>query len=351
MKTQLILVGGFLGAGKTTLLLRAARMLTEQGHRVGLVTNDQGIDLVDTALATSQAVPVTEVAGGCFCCRFPDLAVALEQLQKTVDPDVILAEPVGSCTDLIATVVRPLTRYYGEIFEVAPFTVLHDPLRDPEEFPATVRYLHHQQLAEAEIVGLNKVDLLATDAIDAQVAALRTMGSGAQILTFSARTGAGVQAWLSQVRSTASRADRTLTIDYGQYAEAEAQLGWLNARGVLQADLPFSLRAWVNDLLQHLDNDFTTQAMPIAHVKLHVTGRAATLKASLTGDGATSWDADTDDVTDRAHFILNVRVNALPNQLEQTVRQALAQQTAHLRYDLTHFECFSPRPPQPTYRL
>ena len=69
--TRLIIVGGFLGAGKTTLLLQAARHLTRANYRVGLITNNKGEGLVDTALAKHHDVAVTEVAGGCFCCRFP----------------------------------------------------------------------------------------------------------------------------------------------------------------------------------------------------------------------------------------------------------------------------------------
>ena len=46
----LILVGGFLGAGKTTLLAEAARRLTSEGRRVGLITNDQAANLVETAM-------------------------------------------------------------------------------------------------------------------------------------------------------------------------------------------------------------------------------------------------------------------------------------------------------------
>src|SRR5256885_871381 len=103
MSTRLIIVGGFLGAGKTTLLLQSARRLTERGYRVGLVTNDQGKDLVDTTLLSQENFPVTEVAGSCFCCAFPDLLQALSQLQDAVQPDVVLAEPVGSCTDLVST--------------------------------------------------------------------------------------------------------------------------------------------------------------------------------------------------------------------------------------------------------
>ncbi len=82
--TKLILVGGFLGAGKTTLLLAAGKELRARGLRVGLVTNDQSDQLVDTALATQARLPVVEVAGGCFCCRLPDLLSSLDKLQRTV---------------------------------------------------------------------------------------------------------------------------------------------------------------------------------------------------------------------------------------------------------------------------
>ena len=47
----LVLVGGFLGAGKTTLLLAAGQRLRRMGKRVGIITNDQGGELVDTRFA------------------------------------------------------------------------------------------------------------------------------------------------------------------------------------------------------------------------------------------------------------------------------------------------------------
>ena len=55
MPIPLVIVGGFLGAGKTTLLWQAARRLTAKGLRVGLITNDQAPDLVDTGLLLGTA--------------------------------------------------------------------------------------------------------------------------------------------------------------------------------------------------------------------------------------------------------------------------------------------------------
>ncbi len=63
---ELHVVGGFLGSGKTTAIIGAAKYLMAHGKRVGVVTNDQGRYLVDTAFFRSEAVPTVEVTGGCF---------------------------------------------------------------------------------------------------------------------------------------------------------------------------------------------------------------------------------------------------------------------------------------------
>jgi G3E family GTPase len=356
MTTRLILVGGFLGAGKTTLMLQAAQLLIERGYRVGLVTNDQGEDLVDTAMADHHNIPVTEVAGGCFCCRFPDLIKALRHLQKTVQPDIILAEPVGSCTDLAATIIRPLAEYYKGQFQVAPLTVLLDGVRDTAEFPEIVTYLYHKQLAEADLIVLNKADLLDPAQQAQRRAKLATAHPEIQLLNLSARTGEGLNDWLEIVLNQTSPATQPLELDYDKYAEAEARLGWLNAKGTLRAAQPFTATIWINDLLAHLAKELAAQAAPVAHIKLNLKTPSATFKASLTGtDQAISWDVrpDNESQVDRAQFILNARVNTAPRTLEQTVREALEQikPSPDTRYDLTHFECFSPLPPQPTHRM
>ena len=123
---KLIFVGGFLGAGKTTLLAQTARALARDGKKVGIITNDQADDLVDTGLIRQEGFGVQEVAGGCFCCRFDDLVNAASKLLETLQPDVLLGEPVGSCTDISATVLQPLKDLYGDWFSIAPFSVLAD---------------------------------------------------------------------------------------------------------------------------------------------------------------------------------------------------------------------------------
>src|SRR5437764_4733093 len=165
-RLRFIMVGGFLGAGKTTALARLAKFYLGRGQKVGLVTNDQAADLVDTTSLRSQGFPVEEIAGACFCCRFNDLVDRVTTLETSQRPDVILAEPVGSCTDLVATVVQPLKDLYGQRFEVAPYVVLFKPshglriLKDEKKagFSPKAAYIFRKQLEEADAIAINRLD-------------------------------------------------------------------------------------------------------------------------------------------------------------------------------------------------
>src|SRR5882672_162665 len=168
-----IMLGGFLGAGKTTAMARLARHYMDQGKRVGIVTNDQAQDLVDTHTLREQGFPVEEVAGACFCCKFDDLLAKVGTLENAQHPDVILAEPVGSCTDLVATVVQPLKDLYGDRFSVAPYVVLFKPSHglkilknEPDAgFSPKAAYIFRKQLEEADAIVINRIDEITPAAL------------------------------------------------------------------------------------------------------------------------------------------------------------------------------------------
>ncbi len=355
--TKLILVGGFLGAGKTTLLLAAGRELRQRGLRVGLVTNDQGDQLVDTALATQARLPVVEVAGGCFCCRLPDLLRSLDVLQKTVAPDVILAEPVGSCTDIMATVMRPLAARADLAFEIAPFTVLVDPVRLAQPDQGAAEYVYRKQLEEAELIGVTKLDAVDPQLGQATLHRLQQRFGPGRVLPLAAGSGEGVAAWLDAVLARRSELALRLEIDYAIYAAAEAALGWLNARGLVEADVPFSAQNLLAYLLRMLDAGLRDAGAEIAHVKAQVSTDTAVYKASITQSGGPlSWDLRGDDAAGevrRIEFILNARVETSPRVLEQVVRGVMAELSPepHFRYTFSDFSCISPAAPQPSERI
>src|SRR5947207_9406545 len=206
-RARYIMIGGFLGAGKTTCVARLAQQLAAQGRKVGLITNDQGSDMVDTAMLRSRGFATEEITGGCFCCRFNSLVEAAGKLTQATAPDVFIAEPVGSCTDLVATVTYPLRRIYGSDFTIAPLSVLLDPIRalrilDVEpggRFSDKVRYIYLKQIEEADLLVVNKAELLDPVRLERLRDALHRQFPSKEMLTVSARTGAGLDEWFHKL--------------------------------------------------------------------------------------------------------------------------------------------------------
>src|SRR5215475_7499008 len=225
-KPRYIMIGGFLGAGKTTAILQLAQKLHSEGTRVGLITNDQSIGLVDTALLNSQGLPVEEITGGCFCCRFQSLMDAAGKLTEAAAPDVFIAEPVGSCTDLRAAVSYPLRRIYGDSYEIAPLSVLVDPIRaarvlgldQGKAFSEKVLYVYDKQLEEADIIVINKTDIVGSAELDELRTALAAKYPKAQIVAMSARTGEGTADWHGKMLAGEMDLREAPEVDYEVYA-------------------------------------------------------------------------------------------------------------------------------------
>ena len=302
--TRLILVGGFLGAGKTTLIAQAAERLARQGKRVGLVANDQAADLVDTEILKETGSRVEEVAGGCFCCRFPDMIGAMERLVRESEADVLIGEPVGSCTDLSATVLQPLKQLHGRQFELAPFSVLIDVkqvrvlarlrsrpvagrtgegVRVPApRFPDNVLYIYEKQLEEADLIVLNKADLLSAGELAELKSALAERFPGTPLLAISALTGEGVDAWLDFVGRGQAAGKKIAQVDYDTYAAGEAALGWMNAAAKLQAHGEIDWKGFAADLLEAIRGELRARSAEIAHLKLYLTARGGHVAGNVT---------------------------------------------------------------------
>ena len=342
-RPTLVLTGGFLGAGKTTLLLRAARLLHDRGMRAAIITNDQGTALVDTRMTTALGFDAGEIAGACFCCRFGDFVAAAQSL-LAVRPDVIFAEPVGSCMDLSATVLQPLKQLFAAQFRLAPFSVLVEPQRAAEfaqpDADPHLAYLFHNQLAEADLVLLTKSDLYPNFNLPT-ISARRV----------SALTGQGVAEWLDEVLGgRLSAGSRLLDIDYARYAAAEAALGWLNWEGELRLETALTPAAIVGPLLERLDTELTRAGAPIAHLKIFDRAPTGYIRAGICRNGdEPSVVGDLLASPARRHeLVINLRARALPAVLEEAVARATAGLPATLRV-LQH-QCFQPSPPVPEHR-
>lgn len=362
MKAHYLMVGGFLGAGKTTALLRAGEHLARSGRRVGLIMNDQSDALVDTALVRSRNFPVEEIAGGCFCCRFNSLVEAADRLGRDARPDVFLAEPVGSCTDLSATVVMPLRQLYGEIYAVAPLSVLVDPdralrilgLEQGRSFSSKVLYVYEQQLAEADVLVINKIDTVLPARVAALRAALEAKYPASRIVEISARSGAGVGDWIEGLLA-GEGGGRVLDIDYDTYAAGEALLGWLNCTAKVDGR-PFDGDELLLGLAGRVHRDLASGGLEIAHLKLTLAppaGGGLSVVNAVRTDAPPELAFALDAQLDACEITLNLRAEADPLRLEAAVRRALTEESAARGAAVTinHLECFRPGRPVPTHRM
>ena len=360
-KVLIACVGGFLGAGKTTALVAAARELMRRGLRVGIITNDQGDALVDTEVMRGFGLPTEEITGGCFCCKFDELVRHAQRLLDQEQPDVILAEAVGSCTDLSATVYQPLRRYYADQFDLAPLSILVEPSRlrafssGDAEFPQSVAYLFQKQLAEADLVILNKQDTV-TQAERAELnQILSALLDGVPLHTMSAATGQGIAEWVDALLGARGAGGRVLEIDYDTYAQAEAALGWLNATVDVTATNDFSSRALAERLVSEMQSHCVLMSAAIAHVKVLLVTKDGCDRIALTNNlDAPRWSGDAEiDFTREASLIVNARVQTHPEELARLLEESIATTTGAFKItaSVQHLESFSPPPPQPRFRF
>lgn len=358
---RFIMLGGFLGAGKTTAMARLARFYMGRGQRVGLVTNDQAQDLVDTHLLREQGFPVAEVAGACFCCKFNDLLDKVGELESNQRPDVILAEPVGSCTDLVATVVQPLKDLYGARFSIAPYCVLFKPshglkiLRNEAVggFSPKAAYIFRKQLEEADAILINRIDELAPAQIDELRRLVNVSFPGVPVGTISAKTGQGFDALTQLLDQEGNFAKKILDIDYDIYAEGEAELGWLNSSVRVSASQPFALDELLLDVVGKLQESLRSTGAEVAHLKAIGLWEGFFGVANLVSSaGRAELSLPSRCDVREADVIVNARVAIDPDTLRDLVRDVLAATASQRRATVAehHTQSFRPGRPQPTHR-
>ena len=367
-RARYIMIGGFLGAGKTTSIQEFARHLDEQGLRVGLITNDQGVGLVDTAIGKANRFPVEEIAGGCFCCRFDSLVDAAANLSTENRPDVFLAEPVGSCTDLVATVSLPLQQIYGDDYIVAPLSVVIDPVRarrvfgleEGKKLSSNVCYIYEKQLEEAEVIVINKIDLLDAHQLQALRQVLTDKYPTARLVTISAREKQNLAQWFEAVLTGESKPLRVMEVDYDRYGDGEALLGWLNTTLRLTAadDEEFDGNSVLRELATSLRTLLRAQDIEVAHLKMTLSSADDPYEIGsinlVRSDDEPHSSHQLDEPLEAGELSVNIRAETAPEVLEAATVAALAEvfsRLADVNYESTHMASFRPGYPTPVHRV
>ncbi|UHA73050.1 CobW family GTP-binding protein [Paenibacillus sp. 481] len=170
----IIILSGFLGSGKTTLLQRWVQESFARGWKPAVVMNEVGDVNLDGQLLPSE-VAMTEMLSGCICCTIRgDFGVKLYELANEERPDIIfvectgIAEPmelVDSITEV--SIYSPLR--LSAIVTIGDAKHLSDLLHSSEAGvkPTKITRLLKEQVRAANMVVLNKADLVSAEQLNA----------------------------------------------------------------------------------------------------------------------------------------------------------------------------------------
>jgi len=348
------LLNGFLGSGKTTAIREACVQLMQNGVKVGVITNDQGIKLVDGDFFRSLSIPNRQVINGCFCCNYDQFESNMASLIDTDQPDVIFAESVGSCTDIVATVIKPLQKFHPDV--QLTFSVFADARlllmmlqNNSSLFDKSVRYIYHKQLEEASIIIINKIDLLSIEDAARLRELIKQQFNGRRLRYQNSTAPGCVREYLELLNDSPYQNQNSLVLDYEIYGTGEAKLAWVDQEVTIYSAEKNANRE-AKELIKNIYEKIIAFGFPIGHLKFLVNDET---KISFTAISDTSTISLDNRPADTARVLMNARVQTEPDELSRIVAEAIetTERWSGCKITVDSLAAFQPGFPKPSHRM
>ena len=351
---KFMVVSGFLGAGKTTSMIAFAEYFNQKYGKAVIIVNDLGAkNLVDKEYTSSCGCAVVEITGDCICYQTEVLVDKIKRLSDVDHADFVMSDIPGCGIAALDHVYHKLNDAYRDDFELAPFIVIADPERlrtiMPEKadihLPPEMEYLFRSQLAEADAVVLNKIDLLSDQETKRYVDFLRSFCPDTPVFAISAREKHNIGEVVDYVYSNKAKL-KVVDIGYGgeEFMAAEGKLTWYNRRFYMVSSKDFDGNAFVDDFIESVRGKLRAADRNVPHLKVFATAEDGDIaKASLLGiDYRTEHDKKIRNHYDKLRVVVNARAACEAPVLEGLMNEAMEEVVG--KYDGTSrvffTECF-----------
>jgi G3E family GTPase len=179
---KVLIIAGFLGSGKTTLLLQIARRLSSASQRIVIIENEIGEVGVDGDYLDLEGLQVQELFGGCVCCTLSaGLIEALEKLNRYYHPDIVILEATGAANpgDIVVNVRKCRLEMHGikviTLVDANRYAMLMEMMTP----------LLTSQIQAADIVAVNKIDLVKPEMVEQIIQDVGNLNPRAQVNAIS----------------------------------------------------------------------------------------------------------------------------------------------------------------------
>ena len=217
-------------------------------------------------------------------------------------------------------------------------------------FSDDVVYIFDQQIEEAGLMVVNKIDLLS-DAAQKKCASCSRRATRTSLACLQIFAGqAGVPPWLEEIQPGDLAAARSaLEIDYARYGAGEAQLAWLDEEVSLAVQLGEG-RDVLLRLIQHLTGELDRRKAGIGHLKFIIQDGSSGSKLSITTLSEPDWEDNLPELYgSQVSLLVNARVEMPADELQFILQETL--ESCGAKFTIRNAETFHPAPPQPTYRM
>jgi len=182
---NILIISGFLGSGKTTLLLNIAKKLIADSLHIAIIENEIGDIGIDGNYLEQEGLTVQELFGGCICCTLSSgLIDTLRKVERLYHPDRIIIEATGAARpgDIVTTLHDPLCPLSIDTIKV--ITVV-DATRY-EMLMEMMQPLMSAQIEHADIVAVNKIDVLDASDVQSILTSVNTMNRSSKNMAICA---------------------------------------------------------------------------------------------------------------------------------------------------------------------